>query len=366
MAVERIHELQSGTPLSISANNVAGIFGAGRSQQQRQRPRLSGPSTTGCAVFRHQRVRQPAAFTFGNEPIFSPDLRSHGVRNCDLSFFKDFTIRSGVRRSSASRPSTRSTACSFRPEHERDVESFGIISGRRTRRGSCSSASRCCGRGRAASRPASPRAAGFALGRGEAAQVERASRRAYGESVATNRPAVQRPSLMGSLVPAERDPSVPARRHRSRRERANGVADAGAVEPRAADGLRHQPHRVVAVDGRLVWRCVPPPFVCGGERVPRGPGATADGASTPSAAGPAARGSSVRRGGGPADNSPRNPAFASLRHHAAHRAEAQEQHGTRRGVEHPRRHASMSRAAASISATAAGVIAARHFTPHRE
>jgi hypothetical protein len=39
---------------------------------------------------------QPAAFTFGNEPIFSPVLRAHGVRNFDLSFFKSFTVRTGL------------------------------------------------------------------------------------------------------------------------------------------------------------------------------------------------------------------------------------------------------------------------------
>ena len=39
---------------------------------------------------------QPAAFTFGNEPIFSPLLRAHGVRNFDLSLFKNFAVRSGV------------------------------------------------------------------------------------------------------------------------------------------------------------------------------------------------------------------------------------------------------------------------------
>ena len=36
---------------------------------------------------------QPAAFTFGNEPIFSPMLRAHGVRNFDLSLFKAFQLR---------------------------------------------------------------------------------------------------------------------------------------------------------------------------------------------------------------------------------------------------------------------------------
>jgi hypothetical protein len=36
---------------------------------------------------------QPTAFTFGNEPIFSPVLRADGVRNFDLSLFKNFELR---------------------------------------------------------------------------------------------------------------------------------------------------------------------------------------------------------------------------------------------------------------------------------
>ncbi len=90
-----ITTLQTGTPLSITANNTAGIFGA------RTQPNDNGgdPRLTGAVEDRLSRYfdtsvySQPQAFAFGNEPIFSPVLRAHGVRNFDLSFFKNFRLR---------------------------------------------------------------------------------------------------------------------------------------------------------------------------------------------------------------------------------------------------------------------------------
>jgi hypothetical protein len=93
-----ITTLQSGTPLSITANNTAGIFGA-RTQPNNSGsdPRLSGAVEDRLARYFDTSVySQPAAFTFGNEPIFSPVLRAHGVRNFDLSFFKNFAVRTGL------------------------------------------------------------------------------------------------------------------------------------------------------------------------------------------------------------------------------------------------------------------------------
>jgi hypothetical protein len=40
---------------------------------------------------------QPAAFTFGNTQPSSPDLRAPGIRNWDLSIFKDFALRERLR-----------------------------------------------------------------------------------------------------------------------------------------------------------------------------------------------------------------------------------------------------------------------------
>jgi hypothetical protein len=93
-----ITTLQAGTPLSITANNTAGIFGA-RTQPNNNGndPRLSGPIEERLGRYFDTTVyTQPAAFTFGNEPIFSPILRAHGVRNFDLSVFKSFTLRQGM------------------------------------------------------------------------------------------------------------------------------------------------------------------------------------------------------------------------------------------------------------------------------
>ena len=90
-----ITTLQAGTPLSITANNTAGLFGA-RTQPNSTGadPRLDGPVEDRLSRYFDTTVySQPAAFQFGNEPIFSPLLRAHGVRNVDLSLFKSFPIR---------------------------------------------------------------------------------------------------------------------------------------------------------------------------------------------------------------------------------------------------------------------------------
>ena len=94
-----ITTLQSGTPLSITANNTAGIFGA-RTQPNNNGsdPRLSGPVEDRLNRYFDTTVySQPAAFTFGNEPVFSPVLRAPALRNTDLSFFKNFDIREGMK-----------------------------------------------------------------------------------------------------------------------------------------------------------------------------------------------------------------------------------------------------------------------------
>ena len=94
-----ITTLQSGTPLQITANNTAGIFGA-RTQPNNNGndPRLSGPVEDRLNRYFDTTVySQPAAFTFGNEPIFSPVLRAPSLRNFDLSFFKNFDIREGMK-----------------------------------------------------------------------------------------------------------------------------------------------------------------------------------------------------------------------------------------------------------------------------
>jgi hypothetical protein len=93
-----ITTMQSGTPLSITASNTAGIFGA-RTQPNNngKDPRLDGPLSERLGkAFDTSVYSQPAAFTFGNEPNFSPVLRADSVRNFDLSLFKNFAVKQGL------------------------------------------------------------------------------------------------------------------------------------------------------------------------------------------------------------------------------------------------------------------------------
>ncbi|MBI5084978.1 MAG: hypothetical protein HZB13_10335 [Acidobacteria bacterium] len=85
---------QTGTPLSISANNVAGLFNPrGLANNNGTSAKLSGDIHGRLLKYFDTSVfSQPAAFTFGNTQPSSPDLRSPGVRNWDLSLFKDFRI----------------------------------------------------------------------------------------------------------------------------------------------------------------------------------------------------------------------------------------------------------------------------------
>ncbi len=89
-----ITSYQVGTPLSISANNVAGIGNPrGLANNNGQSARLSGDIHQRLTRYFDSSVySQPAAFTFGNTQPTSPDLRSPGVRNWDLSIFKEFRI----------------------------------------------------------------------------------------------------------------------------------------------------------------------------------------------------------------------------------------------------------------------------------
>jgi hypothetical protein len=85
---------QTGTPLQISANNVAGIFNPiGLANNNGKSAKLSGDIHNRLLRYFDTSVfSQPAAFTFGNTQPYSPDLRSPGVQNWDLSVFKDFVL----------------------------------------------------------------------------------------------------------------------------------------------------------------------------------------------------------------------------------------------------------------------------------
>jgi len=83
---------QNGAPLAFAASNTSGLFA------QQTRPNTTGASVrlTGKvderlnAYFNRAPLSQPAPFTFGNVGIRTNDVRSDGVRNHDLSLFKDF------------------------------------------------------------------------------------------------------------------------------------------------------------------------------------------------------------------------------------------------------------------------------------
>ncbi len=85
---------QTGTPLGISANNVAGIFNPiGYANNNGKSAKLSGDIHDRLTRYFDTTVySQPAAFTFGNTQPTSPDLRSPGVQNWDMSVFKEFRI----------------------------------------------------------------------------------------------------------------------------------------------------------------------------------------------------------------------------------------------------------------------------------
>jgi len=127
-----ITTLQSGTPLSITANNTAGIFGA-RTQPNStgSDPRLDGPVSERLDRYFDTSVySQPAAFTFGNEPNFSPYLRAHGVRNFDLSLFKNVGVTSRVTAQVRVEALNAFNRVQFSaPNTSVTSSSFGVISG---------------------------------------------------------------------------------------------------------------------------------------------------------------------------------------------------------------------------------------------
>jgi hypothetical protein len=85
---------QSGTPLQITANNVAGLFNPiGLANNNGRSGKLTGEITDRLDRYFDPTVySQPVAFTFGNMSVYAPDLRSPGIRNWDLSIFKEWRL----------------------------------------------------------------------------------------------------------------------------------------------------------------------------------------------------------------------------------------------------------------------------------
>lgn len=127
-----IATIQTGTPLSITANNTAGIFGP-RTQPNNSGadPRLEGSAQSRLAKWFDTSVySQPPGFTFGNEPIFSPILRAHDVRNFDLSLFKNLDVTSAIRAQVRLEVLNAMNRVQFSgPNTSVTSSSFGVVSG---------------------------------------------------------------------------------------------------------------------------------------------------------------------------------------------------------------------------------------------
>jgi len=91
--------LQNGTPLAISASNTSGLFAANTlPNNSGTSGKLTGPVTDRLnAYFDRAVFSQPRAFEFGNLASRLPDIRNDGVRNFDLSLFKDFPVTERAR-----------------------------------------------------------------------------------------------------------------------------------------------------------------------------------------------------------------------------------------------------------------------------
>ena len=88
-----ITTFQTGTPLTITANNTAGLFNPlTRPNSNGNDPRLSGKVDERLNKYFDTSVyTQPAAFTFGNVGP-TVNIRNDGIRNFDLSLFKQFNL----------------------------------------------------------------------------------------------------------------------------------------------------------------------------------------------------------------------------------------------------------------------------------
>jgi hypothetical protein len=89
-----IFTAQTGTPLALSASNVANIFNPGeRPNNNGQSAALSGSVQDRLNQYFNTSVfSQPANYTLGNVARTLPDVRSPGLAGIDFSLFKNFAI----------------------------------------------------------------------------------------------------------------------------------------------------------------------------------------------------------------------------------------------------------------------------------
>ncbi|MGH9665516.1 MAG: carboxypeptidase regulatory-like domain-containing protein, partial [Bryobacteraceae bacterium] len=92
--INGIASFQNGVPLALSASNVANIFNPGeRPNNNGQSAALSGSVESRLNQYFNTSVfSQPATYTLGNVSRTLPDVRTPGLRNFDISLFKNFIL----------------------------------------------------------------------------------------------------------------------------------------------------------------------------------------------------------------------------------------------------------------------------------
>ncbi|MGH9201126.1 MAG: TonB-dependent receptor domain-containing protein, partial [Vicinamibacterales bacterium] len=97
--INAIITAQSGTPLTLTATNTAGLFNpVTRANWDGRDPRLDAPREERLQRWFDTSVfSQPQAFAFGNAGTTLALLRADSVRNVDLSFFKHFALSGRLR-----------------------------------------------------------------------------------------------------------------------------------------------------------------------------------------------------------------------------------------------------------------------------
>jgi hypothetical protein len=97
--INGIVTVQSGTPLTITASNSAGLSNpVTRANWNGQDPRLDTSREERLLAWFNKAVfSQPLAFSFGNAGATFPLLRTDSVRNLDLSLFKHIALSGRVR-----------------------------------------------------------------------------------------------------------------------------------------------------------------------------------------------------------------------------------------------------------------------------
>jgi hypothetical protein len=126
-----ITTIQSGTPLTVTASNTAGIFSTITRPNWTGKPAsLDGPVKERLnRYFDTSQFSQPAPFTFGNLGPTSPELRSHGMHNTDLSIFKTFKPRGSIQLQLRVEALNAFNRVQFGlPELNVNSASFGVIS----------------------------------------------------------------------------------------------------------------------------------------------------------------------------------------------------------------------------------------------